>query len=357
MKILIINDYIENIGGAENYIHEIKKLLEKNNHNVEILAGSINKNKIFKFINSIYNLKFKREFREKIECFIPDIIWVHNIGWNLSPSFMNVSYKKKIPILQTFHDTLQYRYRIKLNNILLIPKIFIHRYLIKKYVSYFIAPSNYVMNWAKNDLKIKNIELIRNPVFMDIRKFVNKKIENKICYVGNLIEIKGIKILLKAFSEILVNTNNNIKLLLIGDGPEKKNLEKIAYKLGISDNIKFKGRINNNDLCDEYFHSDICVLPSLINENSPLVLLESLSQGTPVITTNIGGQKEIVIQGYNGFLVNPKDSEDLAEKLLLILKNKNLKGKMSNNCLEFAKNFSKDEQLDKITKLLQKLVE
>ena len=145
---------------------------------------------------------------------------------------------------------------------------------------------------------------------------------------------------------------NDEKDLKIGDG----RIKYIPNYKGIKHLVIFTGRISNHKLKKEYAKARVYVLPSLVNENSPLTIQEAISQGTPVITTDIGGQKELVRDGYNGFLVEPGNSEDLAEKIKIILQDEELRRKMSKNCLKEARKFSPEEHIKKIEYLFQLMI-
>ena len=109
-------------------------------------------------------------------------------------------------------------------------------------------------------------------------------------------------------------------------------------------------------MINEYADSDIFVLPSVCEENSGLVLLEAMSLGLPLITTNIGGQSELVIDGYNGFLIPPNDHVNLAKKIGIIIDNEELRNKLSYNSKKMSEKYSAYRHMEKITQLFMNLV-
>ncbi len=142
-----------------------------------------------------------------------------------------------------------------------------------------------------------------------------------VTYIGNLEKIKGVSLLINAFNEIKID-GYKIKLLIIGKGPEREKLEKIA-----DDNVEFLGDIDYKFMPSIYKQSDIIVLPSLWPEPLSRVLLEALYFGKPIIATNVGGNSEVVIDGENGFLVEPKIDE-MKGKLEILIDNPKLRKQM-----------------------------
>jgi len=362
MRILIVNDYTDNVGGAEIYDHYLKEILEKKGHLVKIVGGKCNVESLpKKFLSSWFSLYYMKRISNVIKDFSPDLIFAHSIGENISPSFLLRIHRKKIPVVLKIPNRSQYSYpNISLRKpyrLLTWFKKFTHRMLIRRYVDIFITPSKTMENFLKENLGLNNVKLVPNPVMMKIREdiYYNINLGRKVIYVGRLDKSKGVEYLIGALN-LLRNKVNDIVLEIIGEGDYRSELVKLVKKNNLEDVVNFRGYIPYKDLREEYAKADIFVLPSTIMENSPLALIEAMSQGTPVITTNIGGQAELIKDGYNGFLVKPADQKDLAEKILKILKDNNLRRKMSRNSLEYAKRFSKEEHAKKIEKLFESII-
>lgn len=172
-----------------------------------------------------------------------------------------------------------------------------------------------------------------------------KEDEIFVTYIGNLEKIKGVSLLINAFNEIKID-KDKIKLLIIGKGPEREKLEKIA-----DDNVEFLGNIDYKFMPSIYRQSDIIVLPSLWPEPLPRVLLEALYFGKPIIATNVGGNSEVVIGGENGFLVEPKIDE-MKGKLEILIKNEERRDIMNRKSRElFIRRFNPVEIINDITKV------
>ena len=189
-------------------------------------------------------------------------------------------------------------------------------------------------------IKKSKMEIIPNGV--DINKFnpklsiinLDKNREHDfskiILHVGRLAKVKGIHVLIRAFQRV-VKEYKDIGLLLVGsDYGYKKELKKLVNKLDLENQVIFYGVIPENALLEVYKIADIVVIPSEI-EMFGMVTVEAGSFEKPVIATNIGPIPEIIEDGYNGFLVSYGDYENLAEKIILLLKNPRLREEMGRN--------------------------
>ena len=134
---------------------------------------------------------------------------------------------------------------------------------------------------------------------------------------------KGINYLLEAMKK-LSSEYPNIFLRAMGDGNEKENLEKMAKELGLEKNVEFIGRVPRENTAPYYQEASIFVLPSL-NEGMSNAMLEALSSGLPLIATDTGGTRELLEDGINGFIIKMKDSQDLADKIEILIKDGDLR--------------------------------
>lgn len=172
---------------------------------------------------------------------------------------------------------------------------------------------------------LKNkIEVI--PIGININKFrpINKKdMRDKyrfnqndkiVMYVGRLEKEKNIEFLIKSFAVI---SNPKAKLVIIGDGRQRRYLEKLAEDLKIK-NVQFKGFQNSNMIPELLNCADIFILTSLY-EGSPTVIKEALSCGIPIVSTAVGDVPEIVISEDYGYLVDSTNPKELADKILIAL--------------------------------------
>jgi len=140
-----------------------------------------------------------------------------------------------------------------------------------------------------------------------------------------LIEEKGITYLLQAMPEV-IKYFPNITLIIAGEGPFADELKKGSIYLGTDKNVLFPGpRLDMPELLKLF---DIYVLPSL-SEGLPMVLLEAMAAGCPILSTNVGGIPMAVKHGENGSLVEPKKPEALSQEIIKLLSNRNLRRRYS----------------------------
>lgn len=131
--------------------------------------------------------------------------------------------------------------------------------------------------------------------------------------VGRLAEIKNYQMLLEAIA-IAIREAPTLKLIMVGDGPERAKLEATAARLGLSERVRFLGE--RADVPDWLALGDVFVLPSHY-EGISIALLEAMAAGLPAIVTRVGGNPEVVIDRENGWLVDSGDTEGLARALVV----------------------------------------
>jgi glycosyltransferase involved in cell wall biosynthesis len=161
----------------------------------------------------------------------------------------------------------------------------------------------------------------------------------------------GLEYLLQSLS--LIKDENTV-LLVVGDGNLKQFYIEEAVKLGITKRVFFVGKLGHDVLPLYYAASDVVVLPSSLTENFPLVLLEAMSSGKPVICSNLPGVRNIVDNHVNGLLVEPRDPHDLQSKIKYLLEHETERERLGKNGRLKAQNkFSWQKialQLEKIYK-------
>jgi N-acetyl-alpha-D-glucosaminyl L-malate synthase BshA len=179
--------------------------------------------------------------------------------------------------------------------------------------------------------------------------------EKIIFTLGHLIPRKGIQYLLRAFP-MVISRYEKVKLIIGGDGPEKERLIELSETLGLKNKVIFMGRIPKDRLPLFYATSNLFVLPSL-HEGHCVALLEAMASGLPIVATKVGGNKESVIDGYNGFLVPPKNPSALSKAILKILSNENLELQFRKNSFKlYNAKFSSNKQIQKIIWIYQNLL-
>ena len=169
---------------------------------------------------------------------------------------------------------------------------------------------------------IKDTKLIDKKYKLDNKKLV--------IYVGRLDKEKGIDYLIKAAKDI------QGEVYILGGGDYKAELEKLAAELKAT-NVHFLGYFSKEyikELRQFYKRANVVVVPSTVKEALGLVILEAMAAKTPVVASDIGGIPNIIKDGKTGYLVRPRSSKEIAEKVNLILQNDKLRCAMSERCFK-----------------------
>ena len=173
----------------------------------------------------------------------------------------------------------------------------------------------------------KNIKIIPNGV--DLNLFSLRKIKKHkskiftILWVGRFDKVKAVDVLLRAFKQVTV-IKKNVKLFLVGYGYEEQSLKKLSHRLGLDNYVNFTGKKSREDIVKYYHLANLFVLPSL-SEGLSMTLLEAWAAKLPVIVTTVGDHTALVKNGHNGFLVPPRNSEQLAATILKATSSRSLK--------------------------------
>lgn len=139
-------------------------------------------------------------------------------------------------------------------------------------------------------------------------------VRDRLLFVGRLVAAKGVPVLLRALV-LARQARPSLTLTLVGDGPDRVAIEAEARALGLGDAVAFLGYRNQEQVADLLAESSALVLPSFA-EGVPVVLMEAMAAGLPVVSTRIAGIAELVEDGVSGRLVPPSDEEALARALL-----------------------------------------
>lgn len=189
----------------------------------------------------------------------------------------------------------------------------------------------------------KEIEVI--PNFVDLKKFSKKAKdhfkkaiapngERLIVHTSNFRKVKRVQDVVLVFSQIIQRMP--AKLILIGDGPERDNVERLCRDMDLCDHVRFLGK---QEAIDEILSvCDLFIMPSE-TESFGLAALEAMACQMPVISTNAGGLPELNVQGKTGFMSNVGDVDDMARNAIHILESDETLAQFKRNALEHAKKF------------------
>jgi glycosyltransferase involved in cell wall biosynthesis len=368
MKILIINNFnSENrIGGVEHYLHELIQYAQKNNSNY--IFKWFGKEKIkTNWVEKFYHKNITQEIIGEIENFQPNIIHCFSIGAPVTPHFMKFAKSKRIPIVYSFRDyyyicpknymlndknEVLYQHESALECILqhqpkqnilfdtlLHLKQSYHKNIIKKNIDFFLTPSENLTQFVFNHFQ-KEGKTLPNPILIEQNQY-SKTEGNYILFVGRLVPEKGILSLLKAFQQISKQFPNE-QLWIVGEGNQLDELQNFK-KTNCLKSVSFLGNKSREELKDIYANSKFLVVPSEYLEAYGNVILESLTFGKTVITSDLVGIKNEIEQEKIGLTYSFKNQKALEEKLVELISNSSLKIELENNIPKYlaSKTFSK----------------
>jgi glycosyltransferase involved in cell wall biosynthesis len=187
-------------------------------------------------------------------------------------------------------------------------------FLFSKYIDQFIGVSDYTVNWIINDfgfqVKPKTKTIYNGVIIQDIKIRTDRKSSKPTFLVAShLRESKGIQDLIVAVSKLPAEILAEIQITVFGDGPYKNVLMDNALIHNVTSNFRFMGSQPN--LNTIYCEFDYMLQPTHM-ECFSLSILESLAANVPVVTTNVGGNEEVIVDGTNGYIFRAKDSNALA---------------------------------------------
>lgn len=385
MRILLATEsYYPNIDGGAIAQHNLAQELSKHGHNVGIIAPGLSfKNKIEKdngtiiFRTKAIKLPFYMngryyfspfplfEVRRIIKKFKPDIINICS-PYPISISAMLWARKYDIPVIGSIHILPQ-------NMLAPFSKLKIYETLKKyawKYLVYFFnlldwttIPTKTGLNmYIKKGLKT-NITPISNGLKTNIfnpnnngeylKKKFNLPDKNIVLFTGRINEEKNLDVLIKAIPYVVKETNAHF--LLVGSGGEyKKWLMNLTKKLQIDKYTTFIDFLDWKDYPNIYSIAKVFVIPSEAELQS-IVTLEALASGLPVVVVNNGALPELASMN-NGFVFEPKNSEQMADCIVKILQDEKLRKNMGLNSLKLIKNHTIESVANQFEKTYKKVI-
>ncbi len=207
----------------------------------------------------------------------------------------------------------------------------------------------------------KKIQVIYNSIDLDeykrnpcpnIKKSIAPNGEKILVHVSNFRPVKRVQDTIRILAEVIKTIP--AKLILVGDGPERSDAEKLSRELGVAENVKFLGK--QHALVDLLSAADIFLLPSQ-SESFGLSALEAMSCGTPVVASNIGGIPEVVIHGESGYVAELGDIERMAKYVIGLLCNDKKWATFSANSRRIAEDkFDSHHIVSKYENLYEELI-
>jgi glycosyltransferase involved in cell wall biosynthesis len=199
-----------------------------------------------------------------------------------------------------------------------------------------VTISEYNKKYLSKEICFSNtIEVIRCGI--NLNKFNPQRKSDvsdriKILTVARLVEKKGIEYMIKAIPRVIKEVSD-CEFTIVGSGPLNDCLHQLVHDLDLGGYVQFKGDVSDSELMQCYEDTDIFILPCIIGENGdrdgiPVAMMEAMAMGLPVISTIVSGIPELVEDGVSGLLVPPCDEKSIAEAVVALSKNRELRGIM-----------------------------
>lgn len=256
----------------------------------------------------------------------PDVIHAHNIFFHLSTVALAAKKRIKVPLVTTIHLAGVQQLGGAYGLLAGLYERTIGRMIVRA-SDRIIAVSDAVAHHARR-LGASRASLVMIPNGVDTRRFRPSRSYTgpgvKVIFVGRLIFNKGPQFLLDAIPEVVKN-QSDARFELVGDGPMRRELQHRVRRQGLNGRVGFLG--HREDVEKLLMEADVFTRPSLL-EGMPLTVLEAMACGLPVIATPVGGTAELVEDGVNGYLVEPGDSQQLAQRLCTLLADRDLRLEM-----------------------------
>ncbi|MBS1604114.1 MAG: glycosyltransferase family 4 protein [Bacteroidetes bacterium] len=357
MKVLLLHQYIEIGGGADAHVHYMLEALPRygvasrlmairslaKGFEIELFGGA----GAVHFSDETSAFDFIRELCEKEGI---DIIHVHTITTPEITKQLSEHY----PMVRTLHNAaitclsgekyhfssgkvcdcsfglvcLKNAYTEKCASVRkpgkligLFKRVSFEKANAAKMYSHLIAPSSFIrQNCIGEGIAGEMIEQIPYPYKKQVRpSALPQRPTVNIVYSGRLTKVKGVH-LLGELMQPLMSADLNIVLHILGDGPLKDSLMKSQALSG--PNVVFHGWLDQSGVQEIYEDADIVLIPSIYPDNFPIVCIEALCFGKPVIVFKVGGLPEMISDGINGFVIAPGDLKAMRERVLQLVVDK-----------------------------------
>lgn len=380
--------FTPDINGVVTSVVSLKKALEMHGHEVYIVTNHANiiktvydeENRILRLpglkLEFLYGYKISSPIQlqatKQIKDWDLDIIHIQQeFGIGMYGRFLATNWQ--IPLLNTYHTTYEdYTHYINFLNSEIVEKV--SKKVVEKYSKSFTKRSNIIITPSEKTKVMlegygihKVIKVI--PTGLDLERFnvdstseqekleiIHKyNLENEVIftYVGRIAQEKSIDEVIKAFIYIK-EKQLKAKLLIVGGGPDLKDLQKLTTKLQLDDYVFFEGQVDSSEV-PKYYHTADAFISASTTETQGLTYIEALASGLAVFAKKDDVLDKIVIENETGFFFD--SSEQLAEKIEYFINDPKTKDKIYENAIQMSQNYSLDTYYEGIIKTYEEAIE
>jgi glycosyltransferase involved in cell wall biosynthesis len=357
--------FIPTRGGIETFVYELSKHLMRLGHSVVVITSTsdpTNHEGSIEQIDGVEAVRYPiRRVLLEAPILVPiifrvmwekyDVLHVHGMIPGLTEFAALVGRLRRLPVVLTYHfdaETLTMNPAGKLAN---WAYPFFMRFFLPQLVDKVVATTaeyaetSPVLLYCKSKLSIipcgigKEFFQTSDGNLLEDRNDQSKR--KRILYVGRLHAYKGVRDLISAL-RFVRKTVPEATLEILGDGPQRQELETTARRLGLSRAVSFRGSVPAAALLKAYERATMLVLPSLLSRREAfgIVILEAMAMGKPVIASDIPGPNSLIEHGKTGLLVPPSSPRRLAKAIIFLFQNESLARSMGNRGREKAIQFN-----------------
>ncbi len=380
LRVLLVTRTMAHGGGAERLVFDIFQELKKkenvkvklisfqhsssfNRPNLDYFENILEDDEDFKICNYKINFSLLRqneidvsEYTKLVEEFKPNIIHSHMF---IAELVSRAAIYSGIKYFTHCHDNMVQLKQLSFRTMCVKTKLtnyYERNWILKKYLecnNQFIAISNDTEKYFKKILPKnlnKNIHLLNNAIDFERFNTVNheRRLDKiRIVNTGNFL-LKKNQIFLVEVMRCLIKRKVDVTLTFLGNGREIENVKNKVAEYGLDGSISFKGNVFN---VEDYLKEANLYVHSAKYEPFGLVLLEAMASGLPVVALDGKGNRDIVINSLNGFLIEEENVELFADKIMELIYNENTYRQMSENALEFSKRFDIANYIERLLEL------
>jgi len=305
----------------------------------------------------IYSPEAKRNFQALCEEFRPDVVHLNNVHRQITLSILDAPYlrENKVPVFYTAHDYVtvcpgylmldgdgrvcdacledgHYRHCIERrcvkgsrakSALAAMEASFNRAHKSNQWIDKVIAPSRFMRSklieggWSEG--KVVFLQNFADDAILDRAANAGADATDRenpyLLFFGRLSVEKGVDTLLRAFDAALPSLPQNMRLVVVGDGPDFADFKALASSLGCASRIEFVGYQTGGALQAYVERASLAIASSRWRENMPYSIVEAFAAGTPVVGTDIGGIPELVDEGKTGFICDPGDVQSMADAI------------------------------------------